>query len=154
MLKSSVSILYTVEVEKHKSSEITPTVDLLSLSSMSFTLLTFVGWTDDLPHLSSSSTGTCPFLNRPCHLKIRARLHFDLVLELFITLNVSLCVFPSPTQNFITTLLSTFSTSFFCKIISGAGAIYYLTWKVIKATFSNFNRNNIMVSQQCGVILR
>ena len=110
MFKSSVSFLYTVVAEISKSSEIALTVKRLSVSSMSFTFLTYVSRTDGLrPHLLSSSTDTRPSINRPCHLNTRARLHFHLVLERLIKLNDCVGVFPSPTQNFISALVSTSS---------------------------------------------
>ena len=108
MCKSSIRILCTVKVEISRSSDIALTVNRLFFSSMSLTLATLVGLSaGERPLLSSSSIDVLPSRNRPCHLKTNARLHFGFTLEFLIILSVSVGVFPSPTQNFITALVST-----------------------------------------------
>ena len=94
---SIIIILCAVNVEISRSSNIAQTVNRLTASNMSLTLVTNVGRSDDKrPYLSSSLIEVCPFENRPCHLNINARLHYNftfghlLILAVFLILHTEL----------------------------------------------------------------
>ena len=66
----------------------------LIVSSISLTLVTNVGSSNDNPpYLSSPKNEVRPFQNRPCHLNINVRLHYHLTLKTHIS-NGSVGDFP------------------------------------------------------------
>ena len=146
-----IRILSSVNVEMSRFSDIALTANHLPVSSMSSTLVTNIGRSNDKrSYFSSSSIEVRPFKNRSCNLNTNAPLQYNFTLAHLIILNVSACVF----FLFLNRILSLHLfrrcplTPFFFQGSAIHSAIFYVIRNVFHVTLNSLNRDNIMVSQR------